>query len=134
MLCEHDKPHSMVHNEVLDPSNILTDRLYPITSSLSGRGSPSGRTGLWWQPPSGFDSLLMRKLPCLFWTPKRYWVRSSPGKALPGEVDRCLTGPRGMIREAGTPGLSKKKKRNSASLIKVFPIVLTPLKYDKFHL
>ncbi|KAF3512127.1 hypothetical protein F2Q69_00003578 [Brassica cretica] len=22
----------------------------------SGRGSPSGRTGLWWQPPSEFDS------------------------------------------------------------------------------
>ncbi|KAF3598097.1 hypothetical protein DY000_02023952 [Brassica cretica] len=30
----------------------------------------------------------------------RYWVLGlvpSPGKALPGEVDRCLTGPRGMI-------------------------------------
>ncbi|KAF3585900.1 hypothetical protein F2Q69_00029631 [Brassica cretica] len=53
--------------------------------------------------PSGFDSLPMRKLPCFFWTPKRYWVRSSPGKALSGEVDCCLTGPRGMTREAGNP-------------------------------
>uniref|UniRef100_A0A0D3CXK6 Uncharacterized protein n=1 Tax=Brassica oleracea var. oleracea TaxID=109376 RepID=A0A0D3CXK6_BRAOL len=25
----------------------------------------------------------MRKLPCLFWTPKRYWVRSSPGIGVP---------------------------------------------------
>ncbi|CAF2069260.1 unnamed protein product [Brassica napus] len=33
----------------------------------------------------------------------RYWVLDlvpSPGKALPGEVDRCLTGPRGMIHIA----------------------------------
>ncbi|CAN6919851.1 unnamed protein product [Brassica oleracea] len=30
----------------------------------------------------------------------RYWVLGlvlSPGKAFPGEVDRCLTGSRGMI-------------------------------------
>ena len=76
----------------------------------SGRGSPSGRTGLWWQPPSGFDSPPMRKLPCLFWTPKRYWVRSSPGKTFSGEVDRCLTGPRGMTREAENLRIIKKKK------------------------
>ncbi|KAL0684227.1 hypothetical protein Bca4012_051075 [Brassica carinata] len=53
-----------------------------ITNQQSGRGSPSGRTGLWWQPPSGFDSLPMRKLPCLFWTPKRYWIRSSPDETI----------------------------------------------------
>ena len=82
---------------------------------MSGRGSPSGRTGLWWQPPSGFDSLPMRKLSCLFWTPKRYWVRSSPGKALPDEVDRCLTGPRGMIREAGNPWIIKKENYKNDS-------------------
>ncbi|KAF3502477.1 hypothetical protein F2Q69_00040863 [Brassica cretica] len=32
----------------------------------------------------------------------RYWVLGlvpSPGKALPGEVDRCLTGSRGMIHD-----------------------------------
>ena len=52
----------------------------------------------------------MRKLPCLFWTPKWYWVRSSPGKAFPGEVDRCLTGPKGMTREAENPWIIKKKK------------------------
>ena len=83
---------------------------------MSGRGSPSGRTGLWWQPPSGFDFLSMRKLPCLFWTLKRYWVRSSPGKALPGEVNRCLTGPRGMTREMGNPWIKKKKNNNKHKL------------------
>ncbi|KAF3506061.1 hypothetical protein F2Q69_00002578 [Brassica cretica] len=77
-------------------------------SMMSCRGSPSGRTGLWWQPPSGFDSLSMQKLPYLFWTPNRYWIRSSPGTALPGEVDRCLTGFRGMTREAGNPWIIKK--------------------------
>ncbi|CAG7892247.1 unnamed protein product, partial [Brassica rapa] len=36
----------------------------------------------------------------------RYWVLGlvpSSGKALPDEVDRCLTGPRGMIHVSGEP-------------------------------
>ena len=46
----------------------------------------------------------------------RYWVLGfvlSPGKALPGEVDRCLTGSREMIHVSGEPlDYQKKKKKN----------------------
>uniref|UniRef100_A0A0D3CIU5 Endoplasmic reticulum transmembrane protein n=1 Tax=Brassica oleracea var. oleracea TaxID=109376 RepID=A0A0D3CIU5_BRAOL len=40
---------------------------------------------------------------CPFCHQMRYWVLGlvpSPGKALPGEMDRCLTRPRGMIHES----------------------------------
>ncbi|CAF2016053.1 unnamed protein product [Brassica oleracea] len=40
----------------------------------------------------------------------RYWVVDlipSPGKALPDEVDRCLTGPRGMIHELRVPNIKE---------------------------
>ena len=43
----------------------------------------------------------------------RYWVLdlvSSPGKAFPDEVDRCLTGSRGMIHVSGEP-LDYQKKQ-----------------------
>ncbi|WZZ39572.1 hypothetical protein YC2023_035831 [Brassica napus] len=45
--------------------------------------SPSGN----YPASSGYQSCII---------PKLYWVRSNPGTALPGEVNRCLTGPRRM--------------------------------------
>ena len=54
---------------------------------------------------------------CPFCHQMRYWVLGlvpSPGKTLPGEVDRCLTGPRGMIHVSGEP-LDYKKKKESLS-------------------
>ncbi|KAH0889267.1 hypothetical protein HID58_051696 [Brassica napus] len=55
---------------------------------MSGRGSPSGRTGLWWQPPSGFDSLPKWKLPCLFWIPKLYYTKAVLGSIQPRPLAR----------------------------------------------
>lgn len=51
----------------------------------------------------------MQKLSCLFWTPKQYWIRSNPGTVFPSEADRCLTGPKKMIRETENPWIIKKK-------------------------
>ena len=50
---------------------------------------------------------------CLFCHQMRYWVLGlvpSPGKVLPGEVDRCLTGPRGITHVSGEPLDYQKKK------------------------
>ncbi|CAN6864766.1 unnamed protein product, partial [Brassica oleracea] len=49
---------------------------------------------------------------CPFCHQMRYWVLDlipSPGKALPGEVDRCLTGSRGMIHFITFNGLPTHK-------------------------
>ena len=78
---------------------------------LSGRGSPSGRMGLWWQPPSGFDPP-MRKLACFIWTPKADIGPSGSGKNLPGEAALLPDRTQGLTREARNPGLQKKKKKN----------------------
>ena len=51
---------------------------------------------------------------CSFCHQMRYWVLDlvpSPGKALPGEVDRCLIGSRGMTHVSGKPMDYKKKKK-----------------------
>ena len=51
----------------------------------------------------------------------RYWMLSlvlSPGKALLGEVDRCLTGPRGMTHVTGKPLDYKKKKKKKKKKIR----------------
>ncbi|KAL0672408.1 hypothetical protein Bca4012_000388 [Brassica carinata] len=54
---------------------------------------------------------------CPFCHQMRYWVLGlvpSPGKALPGEMNRCLTGPRRMIHVSGEPlDYQKKNKKKS---------------------
>ena len=78
---------------------------------LSGRGSPNGKTGLWWQLPSGFDLLHAETtLPHL--DTKAGTGPSDSGKNLPGEAGLLSDRVQGLIREAGNPGLQKKKKKN----------------------
>ncbi|WZZ72605.1 hypothetical protein YC2023_083975 [Brassica napus] len=55
----------------------------------------------------------------------RYWVLGlvpSPGKTLPDEVDRCLTGARGIIHLSEEPlDYQKKKKREYRSTTRTAP-------------
>ena len=80
---------------------------YPLES---GRGSPSGRTGLWWQPPSGFDPPYAETtLPHL--DTKAGTGPSGSGKNLPGEAGLLPDRAQGLTHEAENPGLQKKKKK-----------------------
>ena len=76
---------------------------------MSGRGSPSEKTDLWWLPPSGFDPPHAETTLSHLDT-KAGTGPSDSGKNLPGEAGLLLDRAQGLIREAGNPELQKKKK------------------------
>lgn len=72
-----------------------------MVRALGANGHASG-----FEPPGG-----ELPLPC---HQMQYWMLGlvlSPGITLPGEVDRCLTGPGGIIRVSGEPSDYQKKQQ-----------------------
>ncbi|WZZ61006.1 hypothetical protein YC2023_061113 [Brassica napus] len=71
----------------------------------------------------------MRKLPCLFWTPKRYWVRSSPDSDRDppsSSTARLLTATTRHLSTVASPkSMTKKIDRNTDGLLKLNMISFT---------